>query len=77
MAFKRAQEYSNQLSYLRETDVSSWRAGLKITFPVIFSEPEVAAMNHLLLICEHTTAYKQAQDCPDRLSHLRETEMSS
>ena len=73
MAFKRAQNCSNRLSNLRETDVSSWRASLKITYPVISPEPEAAAMIHLHLICSHILAFKPAQDCLNRLSHIRKT----
>ena len=50
--------------------------GLKITFPVISPEPEVAAMIHLHLICDHISAFKRVQDCPNWLSHLRETDVS-
>ena len=50
--------------------------GLKITFPVISPEPEVAAMIYLNLICDHTVAFKRVQDCANRLSHLREKEVS-
>ena len=49
--------------------------GLKIAFPVISPEPEVAAMIHLHLICGHISAFKRAQDCPNRFSHLREKDV--
>ena len=62
-AFKPAQDYSNPLSHLREKDVSLLEVGLKITFPVISPEPEVAAMIHLHLICGYIMAFKQTQDC--------------
>ena len=50
--------------------------GLKITFPVISPEPEVTAMIQLHLICGHISAFKRAQDCQNRLSHLREKDVS-
>ena len=62
MAFKRVQDCSNRLRYLREKNVSSRRAGLKLTFPVISPEPEVTAMIHLHLICGHIIAFKRTQD---------------
>ena len=71
--FKRVQDCSNHLSYLRERDVSFMKVGLKITFPVISPEPEVAAMIHSNLIYGHIIAFERAQNCPNRLSHLRES----
>ena len=59
MAFERAQDCSNRLSHLREKYVSLMEVGLKITFPVISPEPEVAAMIHLHLICGHISALKR------------------
>ena len=50
--------------------------GPKITFPVISLESEVAAMIHLHLICGHISVFKRAQNCPNRLSHLREKDVS-
>ena len=73
MAFERAQDCLNRLSYLREKDVNSWKASLKITFLVESPEPEVAAMIHLHLICGHISAYTRTQFCPNRFSCLRET----
>ena len=75
VAFKRAQDGSNRLSNLRETDVSSRRVGLKIIFPVISPEPEVAAMSYSHLIRGHIIAFKRAQVCPNRFSHLREKDV--
>ena len=75
-AFKRAQVCPKRFSYLREKDVSLLEVGLKITFPVISPEPEVATMIQIHLIDDHTTAFKRAQDCPNRFSHLREKAVS-
>ena len=76
VAFKRAQDGSNRLSDLREKDVSLMEVGLKITFPVISPEPEVAAMIYSHLIRGHIKAFKRAQVCPNRFSHLREKNVS-
>ena len=76
MALKRSQDCSNRLIHLRNTDVSSWRAGLKIIFPVIFPEPKAAVLIYLDLIRDISSAFKRAQDCPNRLSHFRETDVS-
>ena len=77
VAFKRVQDGSNRLSYLRETDVkgrekdvSSMEVGLKITFPVISSKPEVATMIHSHLICGHFSVFKRVLICRNRFSHL-------
>ena len=51
--------------------------GSKVAFWIISLEPEVAAMIHLHLICGHISAFKRVQDCPNRLSHLREQDVSS
>ena len=50
--------------------------GLKITFPVISPEPEVAAVIHLHLIRDHVSTFKRAQDCRNRFSHLLEKDVS-
>ena len=50
--------------------------GLEVAFSVISPEPEVVAMIHLNLIYGHTVAFKRVQDCPNRLSQLRETDVS-
>ena len=60
VAFKRVQDCSNRLSHIRETDVSSWRASLKITYLVISPEAEVATMIHSHIICDHILAFKRA-----------------
>ena len=75
-AFKRAQVCPNRFSHLREKDVSLMEVGPKITFPVISSEPEVATMIQIHLIYDYTTAFKRAQDCQNRFSHLREKDVS-
>ena len=49
--------------------------GLKVTFSVLFSEPEVVAMIHLYLIRGHIMVFKRVQDCSNRLSHLREKDV--
>ena len=76
VAFKRAQDGSHRLSNLRETEVSSCRASLKITFPVISPVSGVAAMIYSHLIRGHIIAFKQAQVCPNQFSHLREKDVS-
>ena len=75
-AFKRAQDCPNRFSHLREKAVSLMEVGLKTTFPAISPEPEVTRMIHLHLICGHISAFKRAQGCPNRLSHLREKDVS-
>ena len=52
------------------------KVSLKTKYPVISPEPEVAVMIHLHLIRDHSSAFKRAQDCPNRLSHLREKAVS-
>ena len=74
--FKRAPDCPNRCSHLQEKDVSLMEVSPKITFPVISPEPEVAAMIHLHFICGHTSAFKRAQDCPNRFSHLPEKDVS-
>ena len=76
-AFKRTQVCPNQFSHLWEKDVSLMGVGLKITFPVISPEPEVTTMIQIYLIYGHATAFKWAQYCANRLSNLRETDVSS
>ena len=44
VAFERDQDCPNRFSHLREKDVSLMEVGLKITFPAISPEPEVAAI---------------------------------
>ena len=73
--FQRFQDCPNRFSYLRETDVSSWRVELKITFPIISPEPEVTAIIHLQVICGHILAFKRAQDWTNRFSYLREKDV--
>ena len=75
-AFKRAYSCLNRFSHLREKVVSLMEVGLKITFPVISPEPEAAVMIHLHLIRDHSSVFKRAQDYPNRLSHLREKDVS-
>ena len=50
--------------------------GLKTTFPVIAPEPKVAVMIHLNFICDNILDFERAQDCSNRLSHLRKTDVS-
>ena len=74
--FKRAQGCPNRFSHLRETDVSLMKVGLKTTFPVISPESEIGATIQLHLVCGHISAFKRAQDCPNRFSHLRKKDVS-
>ena len=46
------------MSYPRETDLRSWRVSLNSTIPGISPEPEVAAVNHLHLICHHIMGFQ-------------------
>ena len=58
VAFKRVQGCPNRLSHLRERNVSSRRAGIKITFPVISPDPQVSAIIRSNLIDGTTRALK-------------------
>ena len=74
VTFKR--RLSNRFSHILGKDVSLVEVGLKVTFSIISPEPEVAAMVYLILIYGHTVAFKRVQACPNRLSHLREKDVS-
>ena len=75
-SFQTSPGLSRSVQSLPRKSVSLIEVDLKITFPVISPEPEVAVMIHLPLICSHISACKRAQDCSNRFSHLREKDVS-
>ena len=53
----------------------SWKCGHISHFFGISPEPEVGAMVHLNLICDHNVAFKRAQDGTNLLSNPREADV--
>ena len=52
------------------------RVDIQVTSSVTSPGPEVTAMIHSHSICGHYSAFKRIQNCPNRLRHLRETDVS-